>query len=77
MSPEGSGPSFARAKPSAFAMAALAGEDLAGDTWTHAFIVAALDEAAAARLLQEEGFAAPRALDERRLWLAATLAHAA
>ncbi len=51
--------------------------ELAGDTWTHAFTVASLDEAAVARLLQEEGFAAPRVLDERRLWLAATSAHAA
>ncbi len=48
--------------------------DVGGETWTHAFTVAALDEAAIARLLREEGFAAPCALDERRLWLAAGLA---
>lgn len=50
--------------------------DLAGETWTHAFTVAPLDEAAVAQLLREEGFAAPAVLDERRLWLAARLAGA-
>ncbi len=47
--------------------------DLDGETWTHAFTVVALDEAAVARLLREQGLAAPEALDERRLWLATRL----
>jgi SAM-dependent methyltransferase len=47
---------------------------LDGETWTHAFTVAPLCESDVAALLQDAGFAPPRALDERRLWLAAGLA---
>jgi len=47
---------------------------LDGQAWTHAFEVEALAEDDVARLLRSQGFAQPRALDERRLWLAAALA---
>ena len=46
--------------------------ELAGETWTHAFCVEALDQAAVVTLLREHGFSAVQALDERGLWLAAT-----
>jgi SAM-dependent methyltransferase len=43
------------------------------DSWTHSFTVVPLDECSVALLLQEEGFGPITALDQTRLWFAASL----
>jgi len=43
------------------------------EAWTHSFSVVPLEELSVAKLLEEEGFGAITALDERRRWFAAGL----
>jgi SAM-dependent methyltransferase len=46
---------------------------IGADSWTHSFVVVPLDESSVGHLLQDEGFGPITALDETRLWFAASL----